>query len=314
MLRWIVVIVGLMSASLLHAQNYSERKVLSDTYATFKKDNFSILQAPPITHLVPNFNTIKYAFSYEKIDTRVNFPITDPNVSFNHPEEYLHFTGYTFAPHLAISLKKVGIGFSIENSKHESLYFMGQTGYPREQKSAISSSGIGLNLSFLPFEKLRKEYKLAVIAGGKSLNVKHKWTSFYNPDNSIQSPLTEYSTSYTVLRYQTGLNFTMKLLKQFSAIPWVDYSMTDLSAAEAAVQVDPSRPWDESAQTFQDDVQNFWNRDPNFRYGIDLSLRIMNLDLRLGSALGAIGHLNATPDYIIDKTFTLSLSFDQSGG
>lgn len=305
---WLLVIIGLFLECSALAQSEG-RTALSNSYADFKKDNFSILQGPPITHLVPNFNTITYAVAFEKQDTLVR-PAADEN-QYSQQGESLHFTGYTFAPHLAISLKKVGIGFSIENSKHQSYYVRDNgAGNLVEQKSSVATSGIGLNLSFLPFEKLRKEYKLAVIAGGKSLNVKHKWTNFQF--DGLNEDVDNSSVTYTVLHYESGLNFTMKLLKNFSAIPWIDYSQNNISAAKDAVQEGKTDP--QMYEIFQEDVENFWNRDPRLRYGIDLSLRLLNLDIRLGSALGAIGHLNSTPDYIIDKSFSLSLSIDQQGG
>ena len=283
-----------------------------DTFIDYRKNGSSIYLPPPITHMVPSFNTITYAIAIEKQDVTILSRLENGDVDPAN-ESSLALKGYTIAPHLAISLKKVGIGFSIENSKNTATYDYHPGAYPTyssRQTTTVSASGLGFNLSALPFEKLRKENKLAVILGGKSLNVRHEYTDIVPYNLGVTSETV--NVRYTVLRYQAGANLTLALLKQFRVIPWIDYGMTDTKGAEAAIGEKNANA--SSAAIFADDLRVFWKPYPNLRYGIDMSIGVFGLDIRIGSFLGSLARLNSTPDFIQDKTFSLSLSFDQKGG
>ena len=259
--------------------------------------------------MVPSFNTITYAISFEKRDIEIlpRFENGDLNELV---DSRLKLSGYTVAPHLAISLKKVGIGLSIENSKNRSEFDYNNQygGSDISQMTTVSTAGLGFNVSVLPFEKLRKNHKLALIAGGKSLNVKHTFSDFL-PDNATNKQ--SYNARYNILKYEIGANLTLSLLKQFRVIPWADYTITDVNNAMASFNetnlnfVTPG--------LYEDDIRLYWQSTPNVRYGIDLSLGIFGLDIRIGSILGKLARFGSEPDYFKDSSFNVSLSFDQQG-
>ena len=280
-----------------------------DSLIEYRKSGSSIYQPPPITHMVPNFNTITYAFAFEKrnIEVLPRLPNGDRDT---FQDSSLKLTGYTLAPHLAISLKKVGLGLSIENSKNSSEFSFNNRFITQRtrQTTTVSTAGLGFNVSVLPFERLRKNHKLALIAGGKSLNVKHTFTDLV-PDSFANK--SSFNASYSILKYEMGANLTLALLKEFRVIPWVDYTFTDVKAANAAFK--------ESTGNFvtpglySDDIRLYWQSTPNFRYGMDLSIGIFGLDIRIGSTLGKLARFGSGPDYINDSSFNVSLSFDQQG-
>lgn len=280
-----------------------------DSLVEYRKSANSIYQPPPITHMVPSFNTITYAIAVEKRNIEI-LPRLENGDRDEENDSSLKLTGYTVAPHLAISLKKVGIGLSIENSKNTSEYNYHNRwgGSDIRQSSTVSTAGLGFNVSVLPFESLRKNHKLALIAGGKSLNVKHSFSDF-SPVN--QTGVDPIHVRYNILKYEVGANLTLSLLKQFRVIPWVDYTMTDVKNAEAAY--DPSKNGFSSSGLYEDDVRLYWQSTPNVRYGIDLSLGIFGLDIRIGSIFGKLARLGSDPDWYKDNSFNISLSFDQHG-
>jgi hypothetical protein len=284
-----------------------------DSLVEYKKSANSIYQPPPITHMVPSFNTITYAIAFEKRDIEI-LPRQDNGDLDETTQASLKLTGYTVAPHLAISLKKVGIGLSIENSKNQAVYqhtnrYNAGSGNTYTQTSTVSTAGLGFNLSVLPFDKLRKDHKLALIAGGKSLNVKHQFTDLLNTNDSDRDPI---NTRYNIVKYELGANLTLQLLKRFRVIPWVDYTMTDVKSAETAF--DEAKAPYSSPGLYQDDIRLFWQSSPNVRYGIDLSVGVFGLDIRIGSLFGKLARLGSDPDYYKDASFNISLSFDQQGG
>lgn len=305
--RYSLSIILLMAACPAYAQSTGPRGEMIDSYISYRKSGTSIYQPPPITHMVPNFNTITYALAYEKRDVTILPRLANGDLDTSNKSS-LTMKGYTIDPHLAISLKKVGIGFSIENSKNTSTTQIRSpynSSSDTEQRTTVAASGLGFNVSALPFESLRKENKLALILGGKSLNVKHDFTENL-PQGSQEDPST---VRYNLLRYELGANLTLSLLKHISVIPWLDYSHTDIKAAQTAPGTGNN-----SNSVYNDDLRLYWQAYPDLRYGIDLSIHVWGLDIRIGSFLGSMARLNAQPDYIQDKGFSVSLSFDQKGG
>jgi len=179
------------------------------------------------------------------------------------------------------------------------------------QETTVAASGLGFNLSALPFDSFRKDNKLAFILGGKSLNVRHEFTGLTGSQYSNTNDQS-LNLRYNLLRYEAGANLTLALLKHFDVILWTDYSYTDLGAAKAAYQ--PQFANATQLAIYQDDLRLFWQADPNLRYGIDLSINAWGFDVRIGSLLGKLARLGTGPDYVKDSSFNISLSFDQKGG
>ncbi len=309
-LRTIASLILIFLSTQSFAQGLEARGDMIDSLVEYRKGSSSIYQPPPITHMVPSFNTITYALAFEKRDITILPRLDNGDVDETQDSE-LGLKGYTVAPHLAISLKKVGLGLSIENSKNESNYHYQSKygGQAFNQRTVVSAAGLGFNVSVLPFESLRKTHKLAFIAGGKSLNVKHSFSDFVSADASQNE---YFNARYNILKYEVGANLTLALLKQFRVIPWVDYTMTDLSNAKAAF--DEKKGNYVTPGTYSDDLRLYWESTPKVRYGIDLSLGIFGLDVRIGSLLGKLARLGSDPDYYKDSSFNISLSFDQQGG
>ncbi len=302
-----------VQAAWLGAQTTDARDTIVKDFVEQRANNASLYQSPPINHIVPAFNTITYAGQFEEVNLRLmakpqdNFPL--------NKYAAVTVTGFKLEPHLALSLKNICLGFSIVRSKLEEEYLLK---YPEEtfeqrQKSSLETSGLGLNVAFVPFTKIHKQLKLAFILSGQNLNVKHSLSylkALNGPVTIEESEMQKFQ--YTVNNYSAGMNLSWFVFKHFSIVPWMDYSMTDL--AEAKGIASSNRYTDTGLKPI---MENDWNlfflSYPKFRYGLDFSVQVLGLEVRIGGLLGSLASLNKSVDYIEDKSILLSVSVEQKG-
>jgi hypothetical protein len=289
------------------------RTPIVEDFVEQRARNPGLYQSPPINHIVPSHNTITYAGQFEEVNLKLmEEPEGLETVNSNNA---VTITGYKLEPHLALSLKNIAIGFSIERSKlmEEWVYSSTYDTYERKQKSTLETSGLGLNLAFLPFPKMHKKLRFAMILGGKSLNVKHgvSYVKSLNGPVSIDNADMQ-SFRYTVNYYEAGLNLSWFVLKRFAIIPWADYAMYDVAAARAIFNADKYSSGELKA-VMENDIDLFFLSYPKFRYGLDFSVQVIGLEVRIGGLLGTLANLNKSVDYIEDKSVTISVSIEQKG-
>jgi hypothetical protein len=297
------------------------RKQMIDDYLVYRRSNAGIYESTPIYHMVPSFNTVTYVGYVEKIDTVLTPPKAGPGVSAASVlgpglVSDIELTGYRVSPHFALSLKKIGLGFSGERGNRNCFfrYENATQGTFVAQESTLDYSGIGLNLSFLPYQSSGKFLTIATILGWKSYSARHKWSQYLTFNRAVGAIENPYKAGvrYNIERYQTGLNATLALLKSFYLIPWMDYQYTETSdskaAFESALRTTVADP------IFENDVKLFWLSQQNFNYGLDIAIRAGEFEIRLGGLLGTFGNLNVSPDSIDDHSFDVSLSWDHKGG
>jgi hypothetical protein len=297
------------------AGSEDEREEMIDKFLEYRQKNSALYQSPPITHLVPNFNTITYAANVN-VDNLKLLPSDDNGIvnETNAGQRDVALKGYTISPHLAMSLKNVGLGFSVEKSQRTARYHWDPSGssYHSLQQSVVEASGLGFNLSVLPFPKAFKKVKIAAIIGGKSLNVRHRFTRYLGGNQPVTIQESDYTKlRYTIQRYEAGLNINIPLLKSFRLIPWSDYSYTDIKDANESYK--SYFRSDSMSAFYENDVRLFWLDNPKFRYGIDIGLYLGDFAVRVGGLLGTLANLNAVPDYVQDQSVALSVSWDQKG-
>lgn len=312
-----IILIALITASPLRAQSGSvdPRAPIIDSFVEQRAKNPGLYQSPPIIHIVPSFNTITYAGQFEEVNLKL-MPETQSPVTNNA----ITVTGYKLEPHLALSLKNIALGFSIERSKLQEEWIYNDAkssssySFEQRQRSNIETSGLGLNIAFVPFPRLHKQLKLALILGGKSLNVKHGISpiKYQNGGQTSIEASDIQNFRYTVNHYETGLNLSWFVLKRFAIVPWLDYALYDVAAARALF--DAERYVNSGyKEAFNADLDLFFLSYPKFRYGLDFSVQVIGLELRIGGLLGTLANLNQSVDYIEDKSITLSLSIDQKG-
>jgi hypothetical protein len=304
-----IVLASLLLPSLGHSQNLDPRTPIVDDFVEQRAQNPGLYQSPPINHIVPSRNTITYAGHFEEVNLKL---MAKPEgLNEVNPNNSISVTGYRLEPHLALSLKNIAIGFSIERSKlvEEWTTRDANHSYERQQKSTLESSGLGLNLAFLPFPKLHKKLRLAMILGGKSLNVKHGLS--YAKSQPIESSDMQ-SFRYTVNHYEAGLNLSWFVLKRFAIVPWMDYATYDIAAARSIFNSEKYASG-ELKEIMENDLDLFFMSYPKFRYGLDFAVQVLGLEVRIGGLLGTLANLNKSVDYIEDNSVTISVSIEQKG-
>ncbi len=287
------------SPSLARAQS---REQLIQNYIDQQQKNPPLYQAPPINHLVPNFNTITYAAALDYQQVEILPSDSEGNVQkYLNSEASLSLKGYTVSPHLAMSLKRVGLGLSVETMHREAIFNSSYTSSGEStyysQLASVDASGYGFNISFLPIPKFSKNIKVATILGTKTFNATHRSGSF-QPVTGSGSP----SRRYTVQKHEIGLNVGLQLLKAFRLTPWANYGLTVLNTDSES-----------NGASYEKELELFWKEQPDFRYGINAGITLDGFELSIGGILGMLGNLNGTPDFIKDKSLSLTLSWDQKG-
>lgn len=297
------------------AQTYSmdPRTPIVEDFVKQRAQNPGLYQSTPINHIVPSHNTITYAGQFEEVNLKL---MEEPEgLADVNPNNAITVSGYKLEPHLALSLKNIAIGFSIERSKLVEEWASSDANYTyeRKQKSTLETSGLGFNLAFLPFPKMHKKLRLALILGGKSLNAKHgvSYVKSQNGQVSIENADMQ-SFRYTVNHYEAGLNLSWFVLKRFSIIPWADYAMYDVAAAKAIFNAEKYSSGELKA-VMENDLDLFFLSYPKFRYGLDFAVQVLGLEVRIGGLLGTLANLNKSVDYIEDNSVTISVSVEQKG-
>ncbi len=246
-----------------------------------------LYQSAPVTHIVPSSKTVTIAMMADRFD----------QTATSRSQE-LALTGFRAAPYVAVSLKRLALGFSAETGEKHLHYATSSGGYRRAQFSDMDYKAVGVHAYFIPLEtKGSQSVTASLVAGARDYNVNHRVTPTGDPDQIEDTP-SKYR--YNVTDFQFGSVVDLRLLKFFSIVPWVDYVWTDLHDPES------------SGGTVAEDAELFFRARPRLDLGLDLVLRVRNVALHIGEAFGFV--LNGRgSDSIEDNGFSLSFSVDLEG-
>ncbi len=273
------------------------RPELEDQYYEQYGQRTTLYQSAPVTHVVPSFKTVTLALAADRYDVKVE------------NRGSLQLTGYRAAPYVAVSLKRIGLGFSAETGEKHLVYEDGSTSFARTQRSDIDYKAIGVYAYWLPFEtKGEQSFTASTVVGAKDYNVTHQISPLNGPGESDQG---RAKYRYNLNEFMLGGLVEFRLLKLFSLMPWADY--TYLDAHDPLAQADDDREHRYGvAGTLKGDTKVFWQSRPRLDFGLDLILKTNGFALHLGQAFAFL--LNSrTQDGITDKTLSVSVSLDLKG-
>jgi hypothetical protein len=290
------------------------RDEFQEAYASQLQNSPALFATAPVYHIIPAENTITFAGQYQYYDVTVARPGVDISTNRDNLDERLDMTGYAASPYVAFESKQFGFGFAGEVGKRE-VHYLRQAGSPDggydEHLGIAQYSGLGLNLFWTPgWTFLPKFIAPTLIVGGKSLNVVE------NSSGDVVDPygattMTKYQ--YSVQNYEAGCNISLKLVKHFTVIPWVDYSSYVFGTPKLSSGV--SNPAGSTTDpTVSDDARLFWQSSPALTYGIDFAVDLFGLNIHLGGLIGILGTLDKGSDRIQDNSHTVSISIDTKGG
>ncbi len=298
-------IVCVVVPSRLQAEESSERRDLIDHYVEESQKNDAFFASTPITHVVPSFNTISYALSAISYDT-VIIPEENSRSGTSDPAS-LTLTGYGVSPYLSLSLKRIGLGFSVEAGDRQAEYTAANNGQYNDNRTAtLKYRGVGAFIYWIPFDKMWNKVNTTVILGGRNYTARHQHIRTA-VSAGIETNRNTTTLNYSVPSYEGGLNFNISLLKSFSMIPWGNYASIDTSNAMSQMRSDAfERDYVES------DVEVFWNDKPDLTYGLDFAAKVGSFQVRLGGLLGFFA-ASAGSSQIRDESLSLAISFEQKG-
>ena len=306
MICWVAVASFCISAPRnLYAEEESERKDLIDHYVDESKKNDTFFASTPATHVVPAFNTISYALSAISYDTVIS-PEENSRVS-NENAAKLVLTGYGVSPYLSISLKRIGLGFSVESGNRQAEYTSANSSQYKESRLAtLNYRGVGAFVYWIPFGKLWNTVNTTVILGGRNYSAKHEHTRT-SLNSGVQTDRNTTSINYSVPSYEGGLNFNVGLFKSFSMIPWGNYASLDTTNATSQL-----RNNEYERDYIASDVDLFWKDKPDLTYGLDFAAKLGSFQVRLGGILGFLAAPEGSSQ-IQDESLSLAISFEQKG-
>ncbi|MEI8026904.1 MAG: hypothetical protein WCI18_11210 [Pseudomonadota bacterium] len=294
------------------SEETGKRAELIDSYVKSHSDNPGIYQSTPIYHLVPSFNTITYALGVTSSDYKII-----PKDPVFYESDELSVKGLKIEPHIAVSLKNISLGFSAlrdtEVGEYKYVQSYSGSGYYQGQKSTLATSGVGLNAAIVPFPRLHRQLKLAFILNGKSLSVKHSISPLQSSNHEIEIQDEDMKIlNYNFYRYSAGVNLNWHFFKQFSIVPWADYTKTDFDGARTQI-VSSTTMAEGLADMVEKDWQLYFLSQPNLRYGLDFAADLFGFEVRLGGLLGSFASLNKSELFIKDSSLVLNVSFEQKG-
>ncbi len=284
----------------------SEQRALQDYYLEEVQSNGSLYKTSPVTHIVPFAKEITFALEAKHIDLTLDG--TGLATSRNSPrnDSEINMTGYTVTPYVAISLKRVGLGFSAEAGQRSYTYKDGSSS--QNQKADLNYRAIGIYAYLLPFDNSPNWLTASVVLGAKSFNATHRNTQMES--GSIrESDYTKYR--YNTISYLGGMLLDFHFMKRFSIVPWLDDTYTDISAANDAAKSE-NRFQGSNAYYLTQEAPFFWRARPQAEYGIDLVCRFDLLSVHLGDFLAPLAY-QTDSSVIKNHSVQLSISAEMKG-
>lgn len=298
---WLLMVLSLLATELM-AQN--DRTELINQYQKHYTTNRPIYQSAPVTHVIPELNTITYVIDAKILNTEVT-PESITGFSSNSSSS-LKVEGFKASPYLALSLKRLGLGFNMDSGQTTINYSEAYSSFAYSDISKVEYRGLAI-FGFLKVID-SKFYDLTLIAGGRTTNAKHvigPVTNTVNSNTTVGSPTTY---RYALQTYEAGINNEFHLLKSVTVTPWANMVRTDTASAIAQI-----KQYDYNGSKMNEDIIVFWKSQRTIDYGLDLAVRIKGLEVRLGGLMGTIFGSSGDSDTVKDSGYSLSLSLHTKG-
>jgi hypothetical protein len=310
---FVTILIGTGWSSAASAQD-SVRSDLADAWIVEKQENQSFYQSIPVTQVVPTFNTITYAVLAEYLDATIR----PEETGFQQAEESLHLGGYTFAPHVSISLKRIGLGLAAEVGKKTANFYRDGANVGNQdtaQESALDYRGFGLSAHYILPQPFGKRVKPSLTVGYGAVSAKHSVSTFvYETGEATIDESQRQTFNYNVSRHEIGLNIGIQLLKKFTLIPWINHEYIDTSAGTSAVGSFERLGASTYPDIAREDLELFWHSSPRTRYGLDFAVRVYKtFEVHFGGLIGSLLSTGPKDDRIEDDSYSFSVSLEQKG-
>ncbi len=293
---------------------FSQRQSMQSTLSSYRQDVSSLFASVPQSHIVPERDVIGISVSVERPDATVVPYNKTVDKSSRSTTPRLDYAGLRATPLISFSNKRFGVGFVGEAGQLQAHYIDDTSSGYAEEFGNAKFSGIGLYGYFIPEARFLPNFVTPLfLVGGKSLNVVHE---------SIGTVLSAYNSktttkyTYTVSKYEVGLDLGIELAKRCTIVPWTSYSMVGVGPEKGGTSSSGVVPTTTSVlpvqanMSLRSDQALFWTLAPKLSYGIDFSVSFGKFRIKFGGMLGVLGSLMKTNDHVYDNTLTAGLSYD----
>ncbi len=287
--KWLLVFELIVLAPLGRAQEAAEPREIDQHYNKQKRSDAGIFQTLPITHITPDKNHFIFAMKYDAINAKINGePSSVEHLKSGYnPDETLKLTGSNASPFLGYSYDKIGMGVTGEWGELHSRYR--NSDLDLAETGDMKFHGFGAHLFLNPIPTM-KQNNFNMIAGGKVLQVEHAASSHADTDE------TSRTINYKVFKSEIGGNINIRVFNSFAIIPWASYSKVftnDFDRAYNASSSDGlSAGESENAERLAGDADIFWNDQARLNLGIDIAIKVSNLEFHIGNVMDALLNAN----------------------
>ncbi len=301
---WAAFGVAFPAPTAAFADTY-EQSELEDYYLDDVQANGSLYKTSPVTHIVPSNKEITFALDAKRIDLNLDGDGIEDRRYGGRNDSEIGLEGYSFTPYVAISLKRVGLGFSADAGKKTYTYRDGNS--YQQQRSELDYRAIGIYAYLIPFDNTPNWLTTSFVLGAKSYTAKQRVSNMVTGGPTSR----DYQTyHYGTMSYLAGTLFDFHFMKRFSIVPWLDYTYTNISQIDTAAK--DKRNAGSNGYYLSRESELFWRARPQTEYGIDLVVRFELLSVHLGDFLAPLAY-QEDDSVIRDHSVQLSVSAEMKG-
>jgi hypothetical protein len=299
----------------------AEREALFHEFQSYKSELSSLFSAFPQSHILPKRDNISVSVSVDRPDVTIVPKGKTVSKEKRDASKRLDMAGWRATPLVAFSNKRFGVGFAGEAGEIQAHYLdkSGSDGSYLEEFGSARFSGLGIYGYFLPEVRLFPSFVTPlVLVGGKRLNVTHESTGTVT-SKYVSKKTKEYS--YSVNKYEVGLDFSILLAKRFTVLPWSSYSMVGIVDKGGASSTEPSTNGGTTTNgsgseestvngALNADQSLFWKLDPTLNYGIDFVVELASLQIHLGGVMGLVSNIFKVNKQVYDGGLSVGIGYE----
>lgn len=295
----VVLGFGVHQSALGWATISPTRLKIQNNYVAAQQDAWNLFSGTPTAHIIPQRGkaTVALGGDYLKAIAVDDGTTVAEATEFNSK---LTLGGYKISPLVVLQDSRFGMGFGATVGKRTSEYY--ESRYTT-QSSEASFSGLNLATYFIPkFPFVPNNVTTSFLVGAERVYVTHETKDSRPLD--IPAFTLENKARYSVTTLNVGADVGILLSNRFTVMPWFDF--------KKIWSVSPNATSDssefETNNILVADESVFFRSE--YRYGLDLSVKVQRFTLHFGGALGFLAGIAKGSDNVRDSSLSGGFSVD----
>ncbi len=198
--------------------------------------------------------------------------LRDP--STQNPKTEFQLSGESLKPGLLVNHNSFGLGLYANLGSHR-LKNMSETNFT---ESLVRHRGLGLELSYLPGSGTKRN--LGIYIRGGLLHANQEVTA----DSLVEDRGELFKTDYLVFEREVGIHYRINLTSFLFLYPWTSLQARSLKTHSLDTG---SHKMKTDSQAYAD-AKSLWGVPPEFRYGVDIALKVYAFDLHMGQGISQL--------------------------